>query len=121
MAGLGEAGVVTVAGSLEFCGWDIAAGLEQVSVVETVDVFKGRDLNLLDGAPWPQLALAALVVEVFRALSDRRFAYRRRITSTAAPQDTGRRSRRCSGCPSAPGWDRSARTWARAAAAKSGP
>lgn len=63
MAGLGEAGVVTVAGSLEFCGWDVAAGLEQVSVVETVDVFKGRDLNLLDGAPWPQLALAALVVE----------------------------------------------------------
>lgn len=51
MAGLGEGGVLTVVGVFEFGGWDVAAGLEQVAVVEPVDPFQGGDLDLLDRAP----------------------------------------------------------------------
>jgi hypothetical protein len=51
VAGLGEGGVLPVVGLFEFDRWDVAAGLEQSSVVEPVDVLQGGDLDLFDGAP----------------------------------------------------------------------
>ena len=51
MVGLGEGGLLTVVGSLEFGRWDVAAGFEKTPVVEPVDVLEGGDFDLLDGAP----------------------------------------------------------------------
>jgi hypothetical protein len=53
VVGLGEGGLLTVVGSLEF-GWrDITTGLEETPVVEPVDVLEGGNLDLLDGVPRP--------------------------------------------------------------------
>jgi hypothetical protein len=53
VAGLGEGGLLTVVGGVEFGGWDVATGFEQPAVVEPVDVLEGGDLDLVDGAPRP--------------------------------------------------------------------
>ena len=46
LAGLGEGGVLTVVGGLEF-GWgDVAASFVESAVVEPVDVLEGGDLDL---------------------------------------------------------------------------
>ena len=42
---------MTVVGSLEFCWWDVAAVFVEASVVEPVDPFQGRDLDVVSGAP----------------------------------------------------------------------
>src|ERR1022692_2212612 len=49
VAGLGEGGVLTVVGGLEFGGRDVTAGFVEPPVVEPVDVFQGGDLDLLRG------------------------------------------------------------------------
>ena len=47
LAGLGEVGVLTVVGGLEFGRRDVAAVFVEAAVVEPVDVFEGGDLDLL--------------------------------------------------------------------------
>jgi hypothetical protein len=51
VAGLGEGGVLTVVGGLQFGGRDVATGFIEPPVVEPVDIFQGGDLDLLGGAP----------------------------------------------------------------------
>jgi predicted kinase len=51
VAGFGEGGVSTVVRLFVFDRRDVAAGLEQSSDVEPVDVVQGGDLDLFDGAP----------------------------------------------------------------------
>jgi hypothetical protein len=48
---LGEAGDRTVVVVLVFDRWDVAAGGVQAAVVEPVDPFQGRDLDVVEAAP----------------------------------------------------------------------
>jgi hypothetical protein len=73
LTGLGEAGVLTVIGGLEFSRRNVPAGLEQAAVVEPVDVVEGGQFNLVRGAPGPagldQLGLEQPITDSARALS----------------------------------------------------
>lgn len=73
MTDLGESGLLTVVGGFKFGGRDVAADLEQATVVEPVDVLQGGDLDLLDGVPRParldQFGLEQPITLSARALS----------------------------------------------------
>lgn len=43
--------MLSVVGRLQFDGWDVAAAFVEAVVVEPVDPFGGRQLDLLEGPP----------------------------------------------------------------------
>jgi transposase len=51
LAGLGEGGILTVVGMLEFGGRNVSAGLIEAPVVEPVGVLQGGELDLPGGSP----------------------------------------------------------------------
>ena len=81
LVSLGEAGVLTVGGGLEFAARDVAAGLGEPPVVAPVHLFKGGNPGLLSGPPRsaesPDLDNQRLEVDSASVKPDRRLRARR--------------------------------------------